>query len=124
MAAGRTATAMLLILAGVACAGFFGLLLGIADCGPDCERDGERAPVFAFIGLGVFLLVMGALMLAGVDTLRAVAWGMLIGGLLAFGATLWITIGGARGTYVWVTLAISAGDAAIGAWLAFWRPRD
>lgn len=111
------------MIAGLACMAFFGLLLGIADCGPDCQARGERAPVYAFIGLGLGLVVLGA-MLKG-DTMHAVGAGMLAGGAVSLsGVLIVLLMEGGRGTMVWVTLAVSLGFCLVGAWLAFWRPRD
>lgn len=118
----RRVAAILLIIAGLACMAFFRLLLGIADCATACQARGERAPVYAFIGLGLGLVVFGA-MLKG-DTMRAVGGGMLAGGAIALsGLLIVLVMEGGRGTMVWVTLAVSVGTAFVGAWLAFWRPR-
>lgn len=110
------------MLAGLGCMAFFGFLLGMADCGPECQARGERAPVYAFIGLGLALVVMGG-MLRG-DTMRAVGGGMLAGGAISLSGLLFVIVMEAgRGAIVWVTLAISLGFLAVGAWLSFSRPR-
>lgn len=109
-----------LIALGLAIAAFFGMLLLIGDCGPDCLARGERAPVFVLLGLGVFLAALGATL--GKGALRATGLAMLAGGVLATAGTLWTVADGARGAMAWVSLAVGAGCAAVGAWLAFWRP--
>lgn len=114
--------AILLIVAGLACVGFFGLLLGIADCGPGCQARGERAPVYAFIGLGLGLVVLGATLRGG--AMQAMGAGMLAGGAIALsGLLIVIVMEGGRGAMVWVSLAVAVGFALVGAWLAFWRLR-
>ena len=118
----RRIAAIVLIVAGLACMGFFGLLHGMADCGPDCQARGERAPVYALIGLGLGLVVLGAML--GRGTLRATGAGMLAGGAISLsGLLIVIVMEGGRGAMVWVTLAVSVGFALVGAWLSFWRPR-
>lgn len=123
MTRGSRLTAILLLVAGFLCMGFFGLLLGIADCGPDCQARGERAPVYAFIGLGLMLVVTGATLRG--PAMHAVGNGMLAGGAIALsGILIVLVMEGGRGAMVWVTLAVALGSALVGAWLRFWRPRD
>ena len=118
----RVALGTLLVLAGLAFIAFFTLLLLIADCSSGCVERGERAPIFAFWGLGALLIVLG-LRQGAAGTMRAAGEAMLVGGLVCLAGLAWTMSEGARGTFVWVTLAIGAGVAAIGAWLRFWRPR-
>ena len=122
MGARRTLAAVLLVVVGLAVAAFFGLLLGIADCGPACQARGERAPVYAFIGVGLGLAAMGVTLRTG--TMRATGVGMLCGGLVAMNGALYVIWAEAgRGAIVWVTLAAGVGFVLVGAWLRFWRPR-
>lgn len=117
----RLAIAILLVVAGVTIAGFFGLLLGIADCSAACQARGERAPVYAFIGAGIGLVAMGLTLRTG--TMRATGVGMLCGGLVAMNGALYVIWAEAgRGAMVWVTLVAGGGFVLVGAWLRFRRP--
>lgn len=115
MTLARSLVRMGIAIAGLAIVAFFTLLLGIADCGPDCVARGERAPVFALIGLGAFLLTLGIALRGGAR--RAVGLALLVGGAVALAGTLWTVADGARGWMAWATLAAGAGCAAIGAYL-------
>src|SRR5688572_5375562 len=105
-----------LIVVGLAFVGFFGLLVGMSDCGPDCQAAGERAPVVVFVGFGAFLATLGFALGRG-DTLRATALAMLVGGGVALLLAFWTVAGGGRGVMTWLAIAISAGTAAVGAFL-------
>ena len=105
-----------LVAAGLALIGFFGLLLGMADCGRDCQVAGDRAPIVVLIGFGAFLASWG-LALGRPDASRALALAMLVGGVVALAGALWTVAGGARGLMTWLAIAIPAGVAMVGALL-------
>lgn len=118
----RRLAAVLLVLVGLAIAGFFALLLGIADCTAACQARGERAPVYASIGLGVGLAATGVTLRAG--TSRAIGVGMLCGGLVAMNGALYVLWAEAgRGAMVSITLVLGTGFVLAGAWQGFRRPR-
>lgn len=112
----RRLLAALLVLAGVALAGFFWLLFAIADCSVDCQRAGERAVPLALVGAGLGLVVAGALLCRGGGR-RALAWGLVAAGALAAAAIAWIMLTeGSRGQATWLLLA-SVVVAGLGAGL-------
>jgi len=60
----RIAVGVALVLVGVLTAGFFGLLLLIADCTQRCQANHEQLVPLAVVLVGVALTVFGVLLLA------------------------------------------------------------
>lgn len=99
----RSLTAVALIIVGLALAGFFGLLLGIADCGPDCVARGERVVPVVLVALGIGLAAAGALLWT-LDAWRAGGWGLSLAGAASGVGCAVLLSQGSRGMTQWVLL--------------------
>lgn len=108
----RIALSVLLVLAGLLIALFFGLLYFVADCSAACGRRGEHAPIYALVGAGLGLAVAGIR--------PRLAPGLLVAGLVSLGWSAWALAQG-EGGWVWASLAGGLAVALLGAWLL--RPR-
>ena len=114
---GRLVASIVLAVLGLAIAAFFGLLLAVADCGAACVARGERAVALAFVSVGFGMLVYAASY--RLSQYRAVAWGLLLAGLVAAASIGWIVLrDGARGLAVWALVAALV-VAAVGGWMRF-----
>jgi len=100
MSGRRLALSIALVVAGLALAGFFGLLLGIADCGPGCVARGERLVPVALIALGIGLATTGAL-LPWLDAWRAAGWGTSVFGVATALGAIWLRTQGSGGFTNW-----------------------
>jgi len=104
----RLAIATALVVVGVSLAAFYALLFTIADCGADCQARGERAAVYALVGVGIGLAVFGATL--GKGAARAAFLALVAGGLACSG---WSLMALATGENGWVWAAAGVGLAAV-----------